>query len=290
MVLAKKKRRSRNSISAGSIILILGLIALIGGVITGVTFLFFKQEKRLPLAENLCPQKGSIYNIAILLDATDGIADITKLSIKRRIENEIKSLERYARLQMYTVDGAGLSSPIDTVCNPGSPDDLTTLGQSGIVANPVLVQNRYNDFVSKSLEAVDKILNRNFEAEQSPLLGAIQKISLLLPEPVTYPVKYKTTTGKNKVIFITDFLENTKTFSMYGLNKKLEQSFDESRAEEKFGANFDKVDIEIWLIQRNHPNAPTSGEVKKFWLRVFSQIFNKTRVGEFIIDPLPGEL
>ena len=69
---------------------------------------------------------------------------------------------------MYTVDGTGLSSPIDTVCNPGSSDDLSKLGQSGIVANPVLVQNRYNDFVAKSLKAVDKILNQNFEAEQSP--------------------------------------------------------------------------------------------------------------------------
>ena len=118
-------------------------------------------------------------------------------------------------------------------------------------------------------------------------MGAIQKISILLPEPVKYPAEYKATTGKNKVIFITDFLENTKTFSMYGLNKKLGKALTKVRAEEKFGANFDKVDIEIWLIQRNHPNAPTSGEVKKFWLRVFSQIFNKTREGEFIIDPLP---
>ena len=46
--LKKKKRRSRDSISAGGIILILGLFAIIGGVITGVTFLF-SNKKNLSL-------------------------------------------------------------------------------------------------------------------------------------------------------------------------------------------------------------------------------------------------
>ena len=51
--------------------------------------------------------KSSIYNIAILLDVQMALRHYRY--IKKEL-NEIKSLERYARLQMYTVDGAGLSS------------------------------------------------------------------------------------------------------------------------------------------------------------------------------------
>ena len=78
--------------------------------------------------------------------------------------------------------------------------------------------------------------------KNSPPFGSNTKISILLPEPENTQ-QSTNDYWKEQNYFITDFLENTKTFSMYGLNKKLEQSFDESRAEEKFGANFDKVNI-----------------------------------------------
>ena len=49
----------------------------------------------------------------------------------------------------------------------------------------------------------------------------------------------------------------------YGLKISLE-NFESSRAFEKYGANFSEIDIEIWLVQRNHPNAPSTTEVKNF--------------------------
>ncbi len=284
------RRRRRRSTSLGSLMIIFFLLVFLGGVVAVVSFLYRNQEKALELTEKFCPVEGPIYTLAILLDATDGVTEITKLSIKNKIENEIKNLQRYGKMELYVVSGEGLSLPLDEICNPGNKNDLSNLGQKGIVANPVLIQKKYNQFVSSSLTAVDKILNRSFEANESPLLKSIQKVSLLLKKPTDYSASHGASATRNKVIFITDFLENTDVFSMYGLKKSLLENFESSRAFENYGANFSEIDIEIWLVQRNHPNAPSTTEVKKFWFSVFKRYFDKTDPGTFQIIPLPGEL
>ena len=51
-------------------------------------------------------------------------------------------------MELYVVSGEGLSLPLDEICNPGNTSDLSNLGQKGIVANPILIQKKYNQFVS----------------------------------------------------------------------------------------------------------------------------------------------
>ena len=198
------RRRRRRSTSLGSLMIIFFLLVFLGGVVVVVSLLYRNQEKSLELTENFSVE-GPIYTLAILLDATDGVTEITKLSIKNKIENEIKNLQRYGKMELYVVSGEGLSLPLDEICNPGNKSDLSNLGQKGIVANPILIQKKYNQILLSSLTAVDKILNRSFEANESPLLKSIQKVSLLLKKPTDYSASHGASATRNKVIFITDF-------------------------------------------------------------------------------------
>ena len=89
----------------------------------------------------------------------------------------------------------------------------------------------------------------------------------------------------NKVIFITDFLENTEFFSVYRTGPDLD-TFEKSRSIEKFGNDFRDIDIEIWLVKRNKEFVTTQ-EVKQFWSTVFKR-FLKSDISRII--ELPGEL
>ena len=71
------RRRRRRSTSLGSLMIIFFLLVFLGGVVVVVSFLYRNQEKSLELTENLCPVEGPIYTLAILLDATDGVTEIT---------------------------------------------------------------------------------------------------------------------------------------------------------------------------------------------------------------------
>ena len=69
------------------------LLVFLGGVVVVVSFLYRNQEKSLELTENFCPVEGPIYTLAILLDATDGVTEITKLSIKTKLRMKLKFAE-----------------------------------------------------------------------------------------------------------------------------------------------------------------------------------------------------
>ena len=209
----------------------------------------------MTLNKDFCPSQGPTHTVAILLDTTETIAEATQISARKKIEQEIMALPRYAKLEIFNVDGQGLSNSIGSVCNPGRKEDLSVYGQKGIVANPKLVEKRYGEFVEEAVNALNIIMNSNFEAEQSPLLQALQMMSLTFKPPKDYPdmnIKAK----RNKVIFITDFLENTEVFSVYRTGPDLD-AFEKSRSIEKFGNDFRDIDIEIWLVKRNKEFATT---------------------------------
>ena len=127
-------------------------------------------------------------------------------------------------------------------------------------------------------------MNSNFEAKQSPLLQALQMISLKFNPPKDYP-DMQIRAKRNKVIFVTDFLENTEFFSVYETGPDL-AAFEKSRSIEKFGNDFRAIDIEIWLVKRNKEFATTQ-DIKLFWSTVFKR-YLKSDISRII--ELPGEL
>ena len=284
--MSRRRRRSRRGSSgqAGTIFGIIVALILLAGLIAGGIYIYLNQEKTLTLNKDFCPSQGPTHTVAILLDTTETIAEATQISARKKIQQEIMALPRYAKLEIFNVDGQGLSNSIGSVCNPGKKEDLSAYGQQGIVANPALVEKRYGEFVEEAVNALNIIMNKNFEAEQSPLLQALQMMSLRFNPPKDYP-NMNIEAKRNKVIFITDFLENTEFFSVYRTGPDLD-AFEKSRSIEKFGNDLRDIDIEIWLVKRNKDFATTQ-EVKQFWSTVFKR-FLKSDINRII--ELPGEL
>ena len=114
-----------------------------------------KPGKTLILTENFCPIDGPTHTVIVLIYTTDSLAEITKMSIRQKIEKEIISLPRYAQLKMFNVDQNGLSSAIGAICNPGNKDDLSEWGQKGYVANPEQVQRKYKKYITEAIDTLD---------------------------------------------------------------------------------------------------------------------------------------
>ena len=177
--MSRRRRRSRRGSSgqAGTIFGIIVALIILAGLIAGGSYIYLNQEKTLTLNKDFCPSQGPTHTVAILLDTTERIAEATQISVEKN-RTEIMALPRYAKLEIFNVDGQGLSNSIGSVCNPGRKEDLSKYGQQGIVANPALVEKRYGEFVEEVVTALNIIMNSNFEAEQSPLLQALQMMSL----------------------------------------------------------------------------------------------------------------
>lgn len=284
----KSRRRKNKGTPVGDYFLIFVLISILTAIAAGVFFLFMNKEEDFALNSiDLCPKTGARATVALLLDTTDEISATTKQDIQNRARQELKNLPRFYRLSLYKMNDEGLDpTPIVTLCNPGQLTEMDDLAQKGITANPRMIQVKYNDFSSKISTATDRILNSLFEGQQSPLLGALQELSLVMSKPVNLNDK-KYPAGRNKIIYITDLMEHTDTFSVYKTKVDL-KAFQDSRATEKFGKNY-KEDLDFWVIKRGLGDLSTT-DLMKFWGKILIQEFGFSTLQNLKMYQLSGEL
>lgn len=282
----KSRSRRKSGSSAGDYFVVVILISALAAISGGVLFLFLNKEQDFTLNSNdLCPQIGARSTVAILLDTTDEISATTRQDIQNRAGLELEQLPRFSRLAVYKMDDEGLNSqPIVTLCNPGQLSEMGDLAQKGITANPVMIQSKYDNFSSKISTAADQMFRANFQGRQSPLLSALQELSLLLPSPVLiddarYPA------GQNKIIYITDLMEHTDIFSVYQSGVDI-NAFRDSRATEKFGKRYEE-DLEFWVLQRD--NRISTSDLIQFWGKVFIQEFDFPKSQNLKMSLLLGE-
>lgn len=282
----KSRSRRKSGSSVGDYLVLVLLISAVAAILGGIFFLYQNREQDFTLnSTDLCPQIGARSTVAILLDTTDEISGTTRQDIQNRARLELEKLPRFSRLAVYKMDDEGLNSkPIVTLCNPGQLSEMGGLAQQGITANPGMIQSKYDNFSTKISAAADQMFRSSFEGRQSPLLSALQELSLILPRPVLidaarYPA------GQNKIIYITDLMEHTDTFSVYQSGVDI-NAFRDSRATEKFGKRYEE-DLEFWILQRD--NRINTSDLIQFWGKVFIQEFDFPKSQNLKMSLLLGE-
>ena len=282
----KSRSRRKSGSSVGDYFVLVVLISAVAAILGGIFFLYQNREQDFTLnSTDLCPQIGARSTVAILLDTTDEISGTTRQDIQNRARLELEKLPRFSRLAVYKMDDEGLNSkPIVTLCNPGQLSEMGGLAQQGITANPGMIKSKYDNFSTKISAAADQMFRSSFEGRQSPLLSALQELSLILPRPVLidaarYPA------GQNKIIYITDLMEHTDTFSVYQSGVDI-NAFRDSRATEKFGKRYEE-DLEFWILQRD--NRINTTDLIQFWGKVFIQEFDFPKSQNLKMSLLLGE-
>jgi hypothetical protein len=281
-----RKRRSKNRTSnAGTYFFITLAIAVLSALVAGGVYLKVNTETIVALnSDTLCPNSGAIGTTAVLLDTTDEISDTTKADIIRRIDETLDSLPRYSRLAIYQMTEDGLDKAVlAEVCNPGRLEDMDDLAKQGFTANPRIIEGRYNAFRGKVGSSIQTFFQKKMSAEQSPLFGSLQKLSLSLPRREK---QIEGSSSHNTIIFVSDFWEHTEAYSIYRSGIDMEQ-FRDSRAQEKFGSKYENTDLHFWMIRRKSDKF-TSQNLGNFVRKVFTEEFKSKSIKSFRI--LEGEL
>lgn len=203
----KKKKES----SFGDVFIILAILSVIAILVGAGIYLFLNTEKKYSLDQDLCPKKGALATVAVLLDTTDQLAPVTKAQVTEEISTILKTIPRYYRLSIYTMNEEGLlQNPITTVCNPGSKGNFGDLERQGLTANPAMIDKKFTQFSDTVKQAVIEVFSEDLEAKKSPLLGSMQELSLEL----LHPMSWRELTSRYEIAYseIPDFIKKINQF------------------------------------------------------------------------------
>lgn len=216
-----------------------GLVLIIG---IGAAY-FYKSATYTPTDKNTFCQKDTPPPTAtvILLDATDKLSAVQKQSIAARILAEVRDpIPRYGALQLYSVGPIGetLLKPHFSLCNPGRGKEIDPLW-----GNPRMVEKKWQEGFSSELNRVLSRLLAMNESETSPIMEAIQSVSV-----TTFLDNFRDAESK-KLIIISDMIHNTPDYSQYQTKPDFDK-FKTSPYFLKVRPHLKGVDVEVFYIRR----------------------------------------
>jgi hypothetical protein len=218
----------------------------------------------------LCKIRGDIReNRIIIVDKTDPIPPLALRNLRETILEQRELLAVQDRLWIFAMssDGVDLSKPIFSRCRPHTREDASALN-----SDPDSVEQQYNDSFEAPLDTALKTLETPDTAAYSPILETIGRVTA---SPLFG------NRGSRHIIFVTDLLQNSHMFSVYGRGwkrrPKPESIGDEMRL--GYGDVFDKVELRIRVIERYGNGVPNEGELREYW----RALLKATGMSNFII-------
>ncbi len=251
---ARRRRGGGRGGLKGPVTIAFGLLLVLG---IGATYVY-KSSAYQPTDKNTFCLKNSAPPSAtvILLDATDTLSAVQKQVITIRIMAEISDLiPRYGALQFYTVGPIvdDLLKPHFSLCNPGRSKEIDPLW-----GNPRLVEKKWKEGFSKKLDHILSQLLKSGEAKTSPIMEAMQSVSVS-----TFLDEFKDSKSK-RLIVISDMIQNTSEFSHYKSTKTFDQ-FRKTSYFQKMRPYLKGVDVEILYIRRKTRRKIQGESHVSFW-------------------------
>ena len=203
----------------------------------------------------LCRSDGPSSITAILLDSTDSFGATTKQDLSNQMWNCLNESEENHEISIFAVDSTRENTlePIIQVCNPGDPDEANPLIQS-----KEIIERKWNQQFRQPLdEKLDSLLTAE-EAPSSPIMESVQSVS------ITHFQSAGRDTIPRRLIIISDLLQNSDEISFYREAPDFNR-FQQTPKARWLNPDLRDVDIEIWLIQRRHPQQGDGGALLKFF-------------------------
>jgi len=230
------------------------------------------QKKSSIDASNLCPAGGPIGHYVVLIDTTDPLNTAQKAAIDLKLTQLIEQETPAGYLISVFVLGDNFQTdvkPLIELCNPGDEQ-----GHSELTENIKQIKRRYADrFLEPLRIQTTKLLNSN-PASNSPILEMLQMVSL-------NSIERHAVSGPRKLVVFSDFLQNSKSLSMYREVPNY-VAFSELDYARKTKISYRGVQVEAWMLQ-NSSNQKQSRLIE-FW----KEYFLKNDALAVNFDLLPG--
>ena len=225
-------------------------------IVVGFGWLYMGAMQRNPErdADTMCPKVGPTEQVLVLVDVTDPVGPIAQSDILNQLNAMADALPKGGLFELRTLKtGDVRTETIFAACNPGDGSDLDHW-----TGNPEAARRRWDEKFDTPLKsAMDKALHAE-SADISPIMAGIQQVAV---------DRLGSTQAKaipNRLVVISDLLENTPSFSMYKSGPDFE-AYLGSKAAAEYGTDLAGAGVEVWLLRRD-TDFPSSA-VAEFWAK-----------------------
>lgn len=260
--MARRRRRQRSRDSSW------GAIALLAAVLIGagaLVYVYWRASQNLVAIdpESLCPTDAepSAY-FAIVLDASDPFNQTQRAAIKRQLDDLWKQVPARGEIRIFglAVDDESPATEVFRVCSPGS-----AAGADPLTQNPARLQKRFDEYIEKLASEEQEWLWKE-GTKVSPIMEALQVAAL------SFPVK---TDKPRRIILVSDLLQHSKRFSLYGKSVPDFDQFKKSPAYPHLMADLLGASVEILFVRRDgsqESNLQQGTGLVYFWEKYFDSL------------------
>lgn len=238
---------------------IAGIVVIICVITAFASFFAYKLFNPKPQidAETNCPKTGPATYTAIVIDTTDSINAIQKIAIENEFSQIKAQVPKFGALAIYAAGFEGeVSKPVFAQCNPGDVSQMDKLREGRI-----LVKKRWTKDFQQPLDRVlQKMLSRT-PADNTPLLEAIQSVSV---QSFGQLRGFGKDEVPKKLIIISDMLQNSVNLNLYKQIPPIQQ-FLKSEAYKKIRSDLRDVDVSIFFIRRQTKKGIQGPKLLRFW-------------------------
>ncbi|WP_354209207.1 MULTISPECIES: hypothetical protein [unclassified Bradyrhizobium] len=198
-------------------------------------------------AQTLCPVTGPRGITVVLVDTSDDLPETTRREVLVVLEDMIATLPPFYKLDIRVLDIAGVRShSLFSKCNPGDG-----AGLSEWTANPQIARMRWvENFRKPAAEAVKTSIG-SANANSSPIMAAIQDISI---DQFSSAVAQN---AKKTLVVISDMIEFTRDYSQYPSAGDLSYlRYKRSPAYLKFRTDLHGATVKIFYVNRQPKGQP----------------------------------
>jgi hypothetical protein len=232
------------------------LICLALTAFGALAYFYFSTPRSPKLDEaSLCPVTGPQGITVVLVDTTDDLPPTTQQEALGILDDLIKSLSTYHKLDIRVLDVTkSRSLSLFARCNPGDGAAL-----SEWTANPALARKRWIEAFEKPALAAVKHSLGSAKEKSSPIMAAIQDIALDQFSAAAIRGIPKALT------VISDMLENTPDYNQYPRAGDLSyERYRRSSAYRKFRTDLHGAKVTIKYVQSKW-TANRTREHINFW-------------------------
>ncbi|WP_429911545.1 hypothetical protein [Glycocaulis sp.] len=245
-------------------------IVIVAGVLGAISYaaLVLQPEEYDP--ETLCLVGQTPPHTVVMIDRTEVRYSPGQA---RRIHDVIQQaraeLEIGERLSLYELNHRGEIRNTNrfSVCNPGRGDQINPLYR-----NPNRVQARYDALFDRPLNrALDGLLDL-INSPVTPLLESLAELG--------NHEDFHTGVPRRRVILISDMLQNTQLYSVYGharadlANRLPDPATIARQIEARYGRSLAGVEIEILFVAQDHDGWTPEQRaiIRAHWQTIFTQL------------------
>ena len=263
--------------------IIMGSVVVL--LIFAASFFFINEGKKIKIDPiTFCPSDETerFGKTVALLDLTDPLNKAQKEFFLKEIKVLKDQIPKHHSLTIYTLDedlDLNKSRKL-SMCNPGTEDDIKS-AYDKISINPKEIKKKWVEGFSRQISnVVNNIIVENNSQNTSPVMEMFQLIALR---------EFKDFQGTdNKIIILSDMIQNTPDMSMYQNGLVDYSNFMNSDYFSKVKTNLNyNVSVELYIIQRDGSRAmQRNPDFVNFWGQYF--IMGNKAKEDFMIKMVDG--